>query len=219
MNKVLQFISVFSLSLSSVLFAQEDQPDLYDIAGEFAFVRIQYNSYYGSGYYGGPWLTDFPAADENFLRGVARLTNVRVMTSPEVLRFDDEEIFDYPFLYALEMGRNGGLSLSPAEIENLREYLLRGGFLLIDDFWGDRQWDAFYRDFSLLFPDRQLVELQANHEIFLEKTRASVDGCRLSLTAETPLSSSFCPQLLPSDICFLPSPPVSSPNGSTIYGN
>ena len=65
--------------------AQVDQPDLYDIGGEFAFVRIQYDSYYGSGYYGGPWLTDFPAADENFLRGVARLTNVRVMSKPNRL--------------------------------------------------------------------------------------------------------------------------------------
>jgi len=95
--------------------AQVDQPDLYDIGAEFAFVRIQYDSYYGSGYYGGTWLTDFPADDENFLRGVARLTNLRVMSQPKVLRFDDEEIFDYPFLYALEMGRNGGLSRHPAK--------------------------------------------------------------------------------------------------------
>ena len=134
--------------------AQQALPDLNDIAGEFAFVRIQYDSYYGGGFYGGPWLTDFPASDENFLRGVARLTNVRVMSKPIVLRFDDDEIFDYPFLYALEMGREGGLSLSPAEVENLREYLLRGGFLLIDDFWGQQQWDAFYRDFSQIFPDQ-----------------------------------------------------------------
>lgn len=146
--------------------AQRALPDLNDIAGEFAFVRIQYDSYYGGGFYGGPWLTDFPASDENFLRGVARLTNVRVMSKPIVLRFDDDEIFDYPFLYALEMGRGGGLSLSPAEVENLREYLLRGGFLLIDDFWGQQQWDAFYRDFSQIFPDREMVELNADHEIF-----------------------------------------------------
>ncbi|MEX0619606.1 MAG: DUF4159 domain-containing protein [Pseudohongiellaceae bacterium] len=145
---------------------QPDLDDLYDIAGEFAFVRIRYDSYYNGGYRGGPWSTDFPAADENFLRGVSRLTNIRVMSEPIILRFDDEEIFDYPFLYALEMGRNGGLSLSPAEIENLREYLLRGGFLLIDDFWGEQQWDTFYRDFSLVFPDREMVELPATHEIF-----------------------------------------------------
>ena len=100
--------------------AQQSPALSIDVAGEFAFVRIQYDSYYGDGFYGGPWLTDFPASDQNFLRGVSRLTNVRVMDEPIVLRFDDEEIFDYPFLYALEMGRGGGISLSPSEIGNLR---------------------------------------------------------------------------------------------------
>ena len=160
------FCGLILLFNSSISSAQVDLEDLYDIAGEFAFVRMQYTSYFNGGWRGGPWLTDFPAADENFLRGVARLTNVRVMSKPITLRFDDEELFDYPFLYALEMGRNGGLSMSPREIENLREYLLRGGFLLIDDFWGVQQWDAFYRDFSLIFPDRELIELLPNHEIY-----------------------------------------------------
>jgi hypothetical protein len=177
MTKIPACFAALLWGLSVAVFAQQDQPDLYDIGGEFAFVRIQYNSYYDGGYYGGPWETDFPAADENFLRGVARLTNVRVMTEPIVLQFDDEEIFNYPFLYALEMGRNGGLSLSPRELENLREYLNRGGFLLIDDFWGQRQWDAFYRDFSLLFPDRELVELNSSHEIY--HTFYDIEGAQM----------------------------------------
>ena len=91
------------LGTFSAVDAQEDNPDLYDIGGEFAFARVQYDSYYDGGWYGGPWATDFPAADENFLRGVSRLTNVREMSKPIVLRCDSEEIFDYPFLYALEM--------------------------------------------------------------------------------------------------------------------
>ena len=157
MDSMRALITFTLLGLPLTLEAQENNPDLYDAAGEFAFARIQYDSYYDGGWYGGPWATDFPASDENFLRGVARLTNVRVMSKPIVLRFDSDEIFDYPFLYALEMGRNGGLSLSPKELENLREYLLRGGFLLIDDFWGERQWDAFYADFSRIFPDRCLL--------------------------------------------------------------
>ncbi|MBM87538.1 MAG: transmembrane prediction [Gammaproteobacteria bacterium] len=174
MRQLLRLTLLWLLITESTVIAQEDNKDLYDIAGEFAFVRIQYDSYYDGGWYGGPWATDFPASDENFLRGVARLTNVRVTSKPIILRFDSEEIFDYPFLYALEMGRNGGLSLSPKETENLREYLLRGGFLLIDDFWGQRQWDAFYADFSRIFPDRQIVELKSNHEIF--HTFYDIDG-------------------------------------------
>jgi len=177
MNRsILLLILLLTASPISV-HAQIDQPDLYDIGGEFAFVRIQYDSYYSGGFYGGPWATDFPAADENFLRGVARLSNVRVMEKPIVLRFDDDEIFNYPFLYALEMGRNGGISLSPIEIENLREYLLRGGFLLVDDFWGEQQWDAFYQDFSKLFPDREIIQLDSSHEIY--HTFYDIDGAQM----------------------------------------
>lgn len=147
--------------------AEDDFSELaYDNAGEFNFVRVQFDTYYGGGYGYGPWSIDFPDADINFLRGVSRLTNIRVMSEPIVLRFDDEGIFNYPFLYMLEVGQGGGLSLSPNEINNVREYLLRGGFLLIDDFWGQRQWDSFYSAFSQVFPDREVVELKPDHEIF-----------------------------------------------------
>ena len=140
-------------SLSMAAFAAEDDLTelVYDDAGEFNFVRVQFDTYYGGGFGYGPWSIDFPDADINFLRGVSRLTNIRVMSEPIVLRFDDEKIFDYPFLYMLEVGQGGGLSLTPNEVENMREYLLRGGFLLIDDFWGQRQWDNFYAAFSLVF--------------------------------------------------------------------
>lgn len=175
-NTTLGLIFLSAL-LSHSATGQVRQSNLADAAGEFAFVRIQYDSYYSGGFYGGPWATDFPAADENFLRGVARLSNVRVVEKPIVLRFDDEEIFNYPFLYALEMGRNGGISLSPKEVENLREYLLRGGFLLIDDFWGEQQWDAFYQDFSQIFPDREIIELNSSHEIY--HTFYDIDGAQM----------------------------------------
>jgi hypothetical protein len=137
-----------------------------DIAGEFAFARVQYNSYYQGGFGYGPWSVDFPDADRNFLRGVARLSNVRVMPEPIVLSLGDEQIYEYPFLYMLEVGRNGGPYFTPTELENLREYLLRGGFLLIDDFWGTREWQAFENSFSAVFPGREIVRLPADHEIF-----------------------------------------------------
>lgn len=154
--------------VSSVVFAAENEfTELsYNDAGEFNFVRVQFDTYYGGGFGYGTWAIDFPDADINFLRGVSRLTNIKVMSEPIVLRFDDDQIFDYPFLYMLEVGQNGGINLSPAEIENVREYLLRGGFLLIDDFWGQRQWDNFYAAFSQVFPDREIVELKPEHEIF-----------------------------------------------------
>ena len=79
---------------------QSDDP--YDeLAGEFAFVRLQYDSLYQGRWGYGSWSTDFPAADNNFLRGVSRLSNIRVMPDPVVLSLRDEEIFEYPILYAL----------------------------------------------------------------------------------------------------------------------
>jgi len=109
---------------------------------------------------------DYPAADINFLRGVKRLTNIHINSSPTVLRLADDRIFEYPFLYMLEMGRNGGPKFTEKEIKNLREYLLRGGFLFIDDFWGTWEWDNFYRAFVKIFPERSLVELDEDHQIF-----------------------------------------------------
>ncbi len=159
---------VASAQVQQFPYSRQFTPD-YDEAGEFNFVRVQFDSYYGGGFggfRGGTWAIDFPAADENFLRGVSRLTNIRVMSQPIVLRIDDERIFDYPFLYMLEVGQAGGIVMSPAEMENMREYLLRGGFLLIDDFWGQREWDNFYATFSQVFPDRQIIELPPDHEIF-----------------------------------------------------
>ena len=79
-------------SLSMAAFAAEDDLTelVYDDAGEFNFVRVQFDTYYGGGFGYGPWSIDFPDADINFLRGVSRLTNIRVMSEPIVLRFYDE---------------------------------------------------------------------------------------------------------------------------------
>ena len=158
---------LFAGTVASAQSGTDFKPD-YDAGGEFNFVRVQYDSYFGGrgGYGYGPWSIDFPDADQNFLRGVSRLTNVRVMSDPIVLRLDDEQIYDYPFLYVVEVGQGGGIGLDAQETMSLREYLLRGGFLLIDDFWGQEEWDNFYASFSQVFPDREIVELSADHEIF-----------------------------------------------------
>ncbi|MDT8429082.1 MAG: DUF4159 domain-containing protein [Pseudomonadales bacterium] len=184
MRKIL-LVAMWLLLGNEFALAQDSNIGIeYDLGGEFNFVRIQYDTYgvrnsyrgyFGDG--GPPWSIDFPDADKNFLRGVSRLTNVRVMQDPIVLRFDDERIFEYPFLYMLEVGQLGGISLSQPEIHNLREYLLRGGFLLIDDFWGTRQWDAFAASFSQVFPDRPITELSPDHEIF--HTYYDLDGPRM----------------------------------------
>jgi Domain of unknown function (DUF4159) len=141
-------------------------------ADAFTFVRIRYDNAgggltndWGWGRWSS-WSIDYPDADFNFLRGVTRLTNIPTNSSPAVLRLDDDRIFEYPFLYMLEMGRNGGPRFNEKEINNLREYLLRGGFLFIDDFWGTLEWNTFYQAFSKVFPDRPVVNLDKDHQIF-----------------------------------------------------
>lgn len=157
---------------AEIVAAAELSPELDEAGDAFTFVRIQYDT--DSGHWDGdedwgPWRTwavDFPAADRNFLRGVRRLTNIHINKEPIVLRLDDDRIFEYPFLYILEVGRQGGVQFSEKERRNLREYLLRGGFLFIDDFWGTWQWSNFYRTFSKVFPDKPIVELSKDHQIF-----------------------------------------------------
>ncbi|MGH1471215.1 MAG: DUF4159 domain-containing protein [Cellvibrionaceae bacterium] len=164
-SSTISFLILIFVTLSLQQKALADP--LIDIGeeGEFSFVRLQFETR-GSSFRFMPWSTDFPAADKNFLRGVSRLTNIKINREPIVKRLDDADIFNYPFLYAVEMGRNGGVRFSSKEVESLREYLKRGGFLFIDDFWGTQQWDNFYRMFQMVFPEKELVELKNDHEIF-----------------------------------------------------
>ena len=158
-------------SAAEISLSAEQSDELHEAGDAFTFVRIEYDTtggdWYGDEEWGRwrTWAVDFPAADQNFLRGVRRLTNIHVNKEPIVMRLDDDRIFEYPFLYMLEVGRQG-IQLSEKEMHNLREYLLRGGFLFIDDFWGTWQWANFYKTFAQVFPDKSVVELNRDHQIF-----------------------------------------------------
>jgi hypothetical protein len=133
----------------------------------FTFARVQYDSYGGRGYYGGygggRWLTDFPDSDLNFSYRLQQLTSLKVNPNPTHLRLTDDRLFDYPFLYMIEPG---DLLFSEDEVVALRRYLLNGGFLMVDDFWGDDEYENFYRELKRVFPDREPRELPLSHEIF-----------------------------------------------------
>jgi hypothetical protein len=142
----------------------------------FTFVRIRYSSGYG-GYGGqgrrgrggfgqgggGSWATDYPDSDLNFSYRLHQLTSMQVNPDGLVLDLTDPELFNYPFIYMLEVGR---LVFSDEEVEALKKYLLNGGFLMVDDFWGDDQWYNFYRQIKRVFPDREPVEVPIEHPIF-----------------------------------------------------
>ncbi len=129
----------------------------------FTFVRVEYSSD-GGGWGGwGRWQTDYPDSDLNFSYRLHELTSLEVDPDGKILKLTDEEIFDYPFIYIIEPG---SMLLTEPEVTGLRRYLLNGGFLMVDDFWGEFEWNQFYSQIKRVFPDREPVELPLEHEIF-----------------------------------------------------
>lgn len=113
----------------------------------------------------GAWATDYPASDCKFMWGVERLTGIRVYDrSPHSVAIMDPELFKFPYIYAVEVGR--GMNLSDEEAARLREYLTRGGFLHIDDFWGPSERANFEYQMQKVFPDRTIEEVPLSHEVF-----------------------------------------------------
>lgn len=137
----------------------------------FTFVRIQYDSHYGDSYgwgggrggRGGKWRTDYPDADLNLSFRLKELTSLEVDPEGVIIRLTDEALFDYPFIYIIEPGH---LLFSEDEVIALRRYLNKGGFLMVDDFWGEAEWANFHREIKRVFPDREPEEVPLDHEIF-----------------------------------------------------
>jgi len=147
------------------------QPDPEFAHDVFTFARIQYGTRYGGGYGGGRgrrgrrgrWATDYPDSDLNFSYRLHQLTSMEVNPDGVILQLTDPELVNYPFIYIVEPG---DMSLSEPERQALRSYLLNGGFLMVDDFWGEDEWWNFYYEIKQVFPNREPVELPLSHPIF-----------------------------------------------------
>ena len=126
----------------------------------FTFVRIRYSD---EGGWGGKWATDYPDSDLNFSYRLHELTSLEVDPNGKIIELTDDALFDYPFIYVIEPGR---MWLNEAEVLALRKYLLNGGFMMVDDFWGEDEYAQFYQNIKRVFPDREPVELPLEHEIF-----------------------------------------------------
>jgi hypothetical protein len=125
----------------------------------FTFARVKYNSYG----YRDKWRTDYPDSDLNFSLRLQQLTSLKVNPNPVVVELTDPELFEYPFLYMIEPG---DILLSEPEVLALRKYLLNGGFMMVDDFWGDAEYASLERELMRVFPDRRAVEVPLSHSIF-----------------------------------------------------
>ena len=131
----------------------------------FTFVRIEYDvDPERAGHAGNDrWAIDFPESDLNFSYRLQQMTSIKVDPNPIHFRITDKRLVDYPFIYIVEPGR---LQFTDDEVEILRKYLLNGGFLMFDDFWGEREWNVCYEQIKRVFPDREPVELPLDHPVF-----------------------------------------------------
>lgn len=137
--------------------------DYSDGLHEFYFTRGIYSG--GGGYgrrRGSSWAVDYPKADIQFLWGLRRLTNIDAYEWQNAVLLTDPNLRRFPFLYMLEVG---SMRLTPDEVESLRSYLLAGGFLFIDDFWGSWEWQTFEYEIHQVLPEYEIVELPADHPL------------------------------------------------------
>jgi len=130
----------------------------------FTFVRLIYHSGgRGRRSWGGKWLTDWPDADLNFAWRLQQMTSLKVDPNGKCLEITDPELFRYPFIYIVEPG---DITFTDEEAAILRRYLLNGGFLMIDDFWGEQEWEVMANEMKRVFPDRDFKDLPRSHRIF-----------------------------------------------------
>ena len=159
---------------------------------EFHFIRTEYTDlpeYHRSFRYAsrsgsgdGWWVVDWPDADNHFSSGIQRLTRIDT-GDPRHLSLTDPHLFDYPWIYATQVGWWG---LTSAEAARLREYLLRGGFLVVDDFWGPTpdQWEVFRRAMQRVLPGRPITDIAPSDSVMHvlydieEKDRTFIPGTR-----------------------------------------
>jgi hypothetical protein len=126
--------------------------------------RGGYGYGYGYGYgRGSAWDTDFPKGDQQFLVVLKRLVRLNAYDWENPVSLADPELRRFPVVYAVEVGE---MDLTDEEVEGLRSYLDAGGFLIVDDFWGTREWDQFEYNIHRVLPDKPIVELSLDHELF-----------------------------------------------------
>jgi Domain of unknown function (DUF4159) len=131
----------------------------------FTFARVIYPSYndgYGRHRYS-KWMTDYPDSDMNLSFRLQQMTSLQVNPNCAIVDIEPEQLRHYPFLYMTEMGDN---DVTDDQAKVLRNYMLNGGFVMVDDFWGTDEWDTFYVFFKKMWPDREFVELELDHDIF-----------------------------------------------------
>ena len=144
---------------------------------EWAFARLMYPPFLGDSYgfwrrrsgtdwtqgYSN-WTIDYPRSDRHFSEALRRLTRVHARSVEQPVNLDDgNEVYHWPWLYGVEVGH---WNLTDEQAKVMREYLLRGGFFMCDDFHGTQEWEIFIHSMNRVFPDRPIVEIENADAIF-----------------------------------------------------
>ncbi len=132
-----------------------------NIVREYTFARLIYTS---PGWRE-TWTTDYPKADHQLLQGLRGWGKslLEISSLPITVSMHDPKLYEYPFIYAVEPGF---MELSEQDAAALREYLTRGGFLMLDDFWGEREWENVQNQMHKIFPEYKIQELPLDHPVF-----------------------------------------------------
>jgi hypothetical protein len=163
MQRAPQIAALLAAAWWSLGAAGDERPTRIWPDSEFHFVRMYYpDNSYGRGWRGGSFRVDYPEAEYHFQQGVSRLTRLHISENARIIELADDALFDYPWLYAVEVGH---WYLDEHDAGRLREYLLRGGFLMVDDFHGGYEWEGFMESMRRVFPDRPVVDVPDGDEV------------------------------------------------------
>lgn len=178
-------LGIFGLTICHALLAQKPfkeypaieyndfpLPPDWNQKAEWTRARLRYPDVYGYpdsmpmsrfGPYPGRWTMDYPRSDRHLLQGVRRLTRIDTRSVEQVVSFGEDDMYNYPMMYAVEVGY---WRLGDREANQLREFLTRGGFLMVDDFHGTEEWRIFTESMRKVFPDRPITAIPNNDPIF-----------------------------------------------------
>ena len=168
------------------------KPPDWQVPGEWVFARLMYPSIrfspdrpYSNWLYGAAnWTIDYPRSDRHLSEAVRRLTRVQARSIEQPVNLDDgDDVYNWPWLYGVEVGH---WDLTDAQAAKLRDYLLRGGFFMCDDFHGTWEWSVFVASMQRVFPDRPIVDIDDKdaifHTIFDLDDRYQVPGAQILYT-------------------------------------
>jgi hypothetical protein len=163
-------LGLFAMQLGGQGFGRRQQYFDYGspVPSEFYWTRLQYNSSYGGGGGGGfrsfgGWSRDYPKADNDCLIALRRLTRINSPSPLNVSDLHSDHIFDYPWIYAVSVNT---WTFTDEEAKRLHDYLLKGGFLMVDDFHGTDDWQRFMAGMRQVLPDRPVEDLKDQDEIY-----------------------------------------------------